>query len=60
MVVVGKTLKKAVYSSVYLEDAAMLYCTSKMLRQPLILSEEQTNEAVRIFEHYIQTSSKNA
>jgi L-ribulose-5-phosphate 4-epimerase len=60
VVVVGKTLKEAVYSSVYLEDAALIYCVSKSLGKPVVLTEEQTSEAVRIFEHYIQTSLKNS
>jgi L-ribulose-5-phosphate 4-epimerase len=54
VITVGKTLKEALYAAVYLEDAAKIYCISKMVGEPTLLTEEQTREAVEIFKSYGQ------
>jgi len=49
VITVGGTLKEALYSAVYLEDAAKTYIMSKVLGKPAILTEEQVEEAVGKF-----------
>jgi L-ribulose-5-phosphate 4-epimerase len=46
---VGGTLKEALYSAVYLEDAAKTFIMAKVLGNPVILTEEQVSEAVGKF-----------
>ena len=54
VVTVGKTMKEALYSAVYLEDAAKIFCIASTLGKPVLLTEEQTREAVEIFKTYGQ------
>ena len=46
---VGGNLKEALYSAVYLEDAAKTFIMAKVLGNPVILTEEQVSEAVGKF-----------
>ncbi|MBM3705316.1 MAG: class II aldolase/adducin family protein [Actinobacteria bacterium] len=50
VVAVGGTLKEALYSAIYLEDAAKTYIMAKIIGSPAILTEEQIEEAVKKFE----------
>lgn len=59
VITVGKSLKEALYAAVYLEDAAKIFCMTKSLGEPSLLTEEQTREAVEIFKTYGQQSSYN-
>jgi ribulose-5-phosphate 4-epimerase/fuculose-1-phosphate aldolase len=54
VITVGKTMKEALYSAVYLEDAAKIFCVAGTLGKPALLTEEQTREAVEIFKTYGQ------
>ncbi len=49
VVTVGGTLKEALYSAVYLEDAAKTYIMAKAIGTPSILDEEQVKVAVELF-----------
>jgi len=49
VITVGGTLKEALYSAVYLEDAAKTYIMARVLGAPTILTEEQVEEAVGKF-----------
>jgi len=49
VITVGGTLKEALYSAVYLEDAAKTYIMAKAIGVPSILTEEQVEEAVGKF-----------
>ncbi len=49
VITVGSNLKEALYSAVYLEDAAKTYIMAKVLGNPAILTEEQVEEAVGKF-----------
>ncbi len=46
---VGSTLKEALYSAVYLEDAAKTFIMAKVLGDPAVLTKEQVEEAVGKF-----------
>lgn len=54
VITVGETLKKALYAAVYMEDAAKTYLVAKMAGNPVLLNEEQINQAVAVFENYGQ------
>ncbi len=49
VIAVGETLKEALYSAVYLEDAAKTYIMAKAIGNPAILTEEQVDVAVSKF-----------
>ncbi|MBN1299380.1 MAG: class II aldolase/adducin family protein [Actinobacteria bacterium] len=49
VITVGSTLKEALYSAVYLEDAAKTYIMARILGNPVLLTEEQVKEAVGKF-----------
>ena len=46
---VGGTLKEALYSAVYLEDAAKTFIMAKVLGEHVVLTEAQVDEAVGKF-----------
>jgi len=46
---VGGTLKEALYSAIYLEDAAKTFIMAKVLGEPVVLTEAQVEEAVGKF-----------
>jgi L-ribulose-5-phosphate 4-epimerase len=56
VITIGGTLKEALYSAVYLEDAAQTYIMAKAIGNPVILDEEQVDVAVDKFKrgHYGQ------
>lgn len=54
VVTVGETLKEALYSAIYLEDAAKTYIMAKILGDPLELNEQQIETAARSFQNYGQ------
>jgi L-ribulose-5-phosphate 4-epimerase len=49
VIAIGGTLKEALYSAIYLEDAAKTYIMAKAIGVPTILTDEQVKEAVEIF-----------
>ena len=51
VITIGETLKEALYSAVYLEDAAQTYIMAKAIGNPAILDEEQVEVAVDKFKH---------
>ena len=54
VITVGKSMKEALYSAVYLEDAAKVFCIAMTMGKPTLLTKEQTREAVEIFKTYGQ------
>jgi L-ribulose-5-phosphate 4-epimerase len=51
---VGKDLKEALYAAVYMEEAAKTYLAAKAAGEPVIMTEEQTQDAVNIHRTYGQ------
>lgn len=51
---VGKTLKDALYTAVYMEEAAKCYLAAKAVGTPKMLTEEQVQQTVDIFKYYGQ------
>lgn len=49
VITVGGTLKEALYSAVYLEDAAKTYIMAKAIGTPTVLNPDQIEEAVGKF-----------
>lgn len=55
VIAVGKSLKQALYSCVYLEEAAQTYCIAKSMSNDVaMMSDAQIDQAVRIFDYYGQ------
>lgn len=55
VITVGNSLKQALYSCVYLEEAAKTYCIAKsMSNNVAMMTEEQIEQAVKIFDYYGQ------
>ena len=54
VIAVGKDLKEALYAAVYMEDAAKTYLAAKAAGEPVIMTEEQTQDAVNIHKTYGQ------
>ncbi|WP_326513395.1 class II aldolase/adducin family protein [Clostridium intestinale] len=55
VITVGNSLKQALYSCVYLEEAAKTYCISKSMSDNVaMMTEEQIEQAVKIFDYYGQ------
>lgn len=55
VITVGNSLKQALYSCVYLEEAAKTYCIAKSMSDNVaMMSEEQIEQAVKIFDYYGQ------
>lgn len=54
VITVGETLKKALYAAVYMEDAAKTYLVAKTVGNPALLTQEQVDQAVAVFENYGQ------
>ena len=54
VITIGETLKEAMYALVYLEEAAKIFCVSRSIGQPTLLTEKQTKEAVEVFKKYGQ------
>lgn len=59
VIAIGKTLKEALYAAIYLEDAAKTYLLAKMVGDPVLLDENQIEEAVKVFEDYGQKESNS-
>lgn len=52
---VGDSLKQALYSCIYLEEAAKTYCIAKSMSNDVaMMTDEQIEQAVRIFDYYGQ------
>lgn len=52
---VGDSLKQALYSCIYLEEAAKTYCIAKSMSDDVaMMTDEQIEQAVRIFDYYGQ------
>ncbi|SHH84107.1 class II aldolase/adducin family protein [Clostridium intestinale] len=55
VITVGNSLKQALYSCVYLEEAAKTYCIAKsMSGNVAMMTAEQIEQAVKIFDYYGQ------
>jgi L-ribulose-5-phosphate 4-epimerase len=54
VITVGKDLKEALYAAVYMEDAAKTYLAAKAAGKPVIMTDEQTQDAVDIHKTYGQ------
>lgn len=55
VITVGNSLKQALYSCVYLEEAAKTYCIAKSMSDNVaMMTEEQIEQAVKIFDYYGQ------
>lgn len=55
VITVGNSLKQALYSCVYLEEAAKTYCIAKSMSNNIaMMTEEQIEQAVKIFDYYGQ------
>ncbi|KUO72665.1 MAG: sugar aldolase [Clostridia bacterium BRH_c25] len=54
VVAVGKSLKEALYSCVYLEEAAKTYLMAKSAGNVAMLTTEQIEQAVEVFKYYGQ------
>lgn len=58
VIAVGSTLKQALYACVYLEEAAKTYAVARSLGETVdILTEDQVQEAVDVFEDYGQAGA---
>ena len=55
VIAVGKDLKEALYAAVYMEDAAKTYLAAKAAGEPVIMTDEQTQDAVNIHKTYGQS-----
>lgn len=54
VITVGSDLKEALYAAIYMEDAALTYLVAKAAGNPIIMTEEQTRDAVNIHKTYGQ------
>ncbi len=54
VITVGKTIKQALYAAVYMEEALKTFFIASSLGNPILLTSEQYEEAVRIFKYYGQ------
>ena len=54
VITVGRDLKEALYAAVYMEDAALTYLMAKAAGDPVIMTQEQTLDAVEIHKTYGQ------
>jgi len=54
VITVGRDLKEALYAAVYMEDAALTYLIAKSAGDPVIMTQEQTLDAVEIHKTYGQ------
>lgn len=55
VIAVGNSLKQALYSCVYLEEAAKTYCIAKSMSDNIaMMTDKQIEQAVRIFDYYGQ------
>jgi L-ribulose-5-phosphate 4-epimerase len=54
VITIGKDLKEALYAAVYMEDAAKTYLVAKAAGDPVIMTEEQTQDAVETHKTYGQ------
>lgn len=55
VIAVGNSLKQALYSCIYLEEAAKTYCIAKCMSNDVaMMTDEQIEQAVRVFDYYGQ------
>lgn len=55
VIAVGNSLKQALYSCIYLEEAAQTYCIARsMSRDVAMMTDEQIEQAVKVFDYYGQ------
>ncbi|QSX09245.1 class II aldolase/adducin family protein [Alkalibacter rhizosphaerae] len=54
VVAIGKSLKEALYASIYLEEAAKTYIAAKTVGDVAVLDQEQVDQAVEVFKYYGQ------
>lgn len=55
VIAVGNSLKEALYSCIYLEEAAKTYCIAKSMSDNVaMMTETQIDQAVKVFDYYGQ------
>lgn len=55
VIAVGNSLKEALYSCIYLEEAAQTYCIARSMKNDVaMMTDDQIEQAVRIFDYYGQ------
>lgn len=54
VIAIGDSLKQALYSCVYLEEAAKTYVAAKSIGEPRMMSDAQIEQAVNVFKYYGQ------
>jgi len=55
VIAVGNSLKQALYSCIYLEEAAQTYCIARSMSNDVaMMTDTQIEQAVRIFDYYGQ------
>ncbi len=54
VITVGKTIKEALYAAVYMEDALKTLFIAKAMGDPVLLTDEQYQEAIDVFKDYGQ------
>lgn len=55
VIAVGNSLKEALYSCIYLEEAAKTYCIARSMSNDVaMMTEAQIEQAVRVFDYYGQ------
>ena len=55
VITVGKTMKEALYAAVYMEDALKTFFIAKSIGNPVLLTDEQYQEAIDVFKDYGQS-----
>lgn len=55
VIAVGNSLKQALYSCIYLEEAAQTYCIARSMSSDVaMMTDEQIEQAVKVFDYYGQ------
>jgi len=55
VIAVGDSLKQALYSCIYLEEAAKTYCVARSMSNDVaMMTDTQIEQAVRVFDYYGQ------
>lgn len=55
VIAVGDSLKQALYSCIYLEEAAKTYCIAKSMSNDVaMMTDDQIEQAVKVFDYYGQ------
>lgn len=59
VIAVGNSLKQALYSCIYLEEAAKTYCIARSMSSNVaMMTDKQIDQAVKVFDYYGQDTDK--